>query len=37
MENLDSKLDVALAGYTMNVVKANGRKDITTMERKNVN
>lgn len=37
MENLSSKLNVALAGYTMNVVKANGRKDITTMERKNVN
>lgn len=37
MENLGSKLDVALAGYTINVVKANGCKDITTMERKNFN
>lgn len=37
MENLGSKLDVGLAGYTMNVVKANGRKGITVMERKNFN
>lgn len=31
------KLDVGLAGYMMNVVKANGCKDIKVMERKNFN